>query len=701
MTETMEHFSHADYFRNLLSMLNMRIFSCLGTCDENIRAEAHDRMVELAERPAQDAYMLPESETRAYQALSASLLDEHAGLLGRCEAEGEELPIERLRDCFGLSRDEMLLLTAVLAPRTDERFREIYRLFQGRAEPTMSFLLRLIEPDGFLRYAGAEVLGRNGTLLSRSLIMTAGDVPVPGPDTAFLPAPGILEWLNGSRRMDIWQGRAKWIMEPVRSDEDFPDFSEMRTAVETAENGNDPIPLISFFGTDGERLQYAAETLAADMGRPCLKLDLRGLEFPDIKSDVQFALRDCALNRAVLILSGMDERIDSGGVILSEFGRLFSGWNVPVILLTSRQFVFPPEDFSENRLLLREPISGLTGTQRFRVWKQRLEGKKLDAGLDDEALRVLAGQFTLNSTQIRAAVSTGLGIAVAAGRALTADDLYAGARMSSMHHLSNLASKIPPRYNLRDLILPDKQRKEIEKLIAMAKNRSLVLEDWGLGKKLVSGQGISALFTGVPGTGKTLSAQVIAGELGLDLYRVDLSTIISKYIGETEKNLEKIFTEAQNSNVILFFDEADSLFGRRSEVSDSHDRYANIEVSYLLQRIETYDGIVLMATNLGANLDEAFTRRIHFIIDFPFPDEATRLRLWELLLPKDVEKEDDIDLSLLAGYKIAGGNIRNAVVWAVYDAARNKRPLCNMDLHRGVEREYQKMGKVIPYSFSG
>jgi SpoVK/Ycf46/Vps4 family AAA+-type ATPase len=252
------------------------------------------------------------------------------------------------------------------------------------------------------------------------------------------------------------------------------------------------------------------------------------------------------------------------------------------------------------------------------------------------------------------------------------------------------------RYTLKDLVLPEKQQREIDALIAMARNRSLVLDDWGAGKKLVSGRGISALFTGVPGTGKTLSAQAIAGELGLDIYRVDLSTIISKYIGETEKNLERIFTEAQNSNVILFFDEADSLFGRRSEVGSSHDRYANIEVGYLLQRIETYDGIVLMATNLGANLDEAFARRIHFIIDFPFPDEETRLRLWQLLIPENIEKEDNINLPAFATvYKIAGGAIRNAVVWAIYEAARNKRPISADDLMNGVEREYAKMGKVF------
>ena len=699
--EHMDGLSQSSYYQNLLSLLNLGIFSRLGACDPVDRVEAHDRMVELAALPVQDAFALSESEQQAYRELSDSLLSEHDKLLDGFRRDGQWPAIERLRDCFGLDRNEMLLLTAILAPQTDERFRKIYRLFQGRSEPAMGFLLRLIEPDGLLRYRNAELLGRNGTLISHALIEPVGAVSVPGPDTAYQPAPGLLEWLNSSRRMDIWYGRAKWSEKASRTPDDFPDFSGIRMAVEMAEVGKEPVPLVSFYGPDGERLLQAAETLSADMERPCLELDLRDLDPSEILRFVRFALRNCALDKGILALYGMDASIDSGNDFLFGLRELFAGWNVPVILLTKQELVFPPKEFAEDRLLLRVAIESLTGKQRFRVWKQRLENLPLDEGLDDESLRILAGQFTLNSAQIRSAVNAGLGLAVTEDRDLSIADLYEGARRSSMHHLSSLARKMQQRYDLKDLVLPEKQIGEIEKLIAMARNRSLVLEDWELGKKLVSGRGISALFTGVPGTGKTLSAQVIAGELGLDLYRVDLSTIISKYIGETEKNLEKIFTEAQNSNVILFFDEADSLFGRRSEVSDSHDRYANIEVSYLLQRIETYDGIVLMATNLGANLDEAFTRRIHFIIDFPFPDEATRLRLWELLLPEKIEKENDIDLPLMArAYKIAGGNIRNAVVWAVYDAARNKRPLCGADLHRGVEREYQKMGKVIPYSFS-
>jgi SpoVK/Ycf46/Vps4 family AAA+-type ATPase len=224
----------------------------------------------------------------------------------------------------------------------------------------------------------------------------------------------------------------------------------------------------------------------------------------------------------------------------------------------------------------------------------------------------------------------------------------------------------------------------------------VVLEEWGLGRKLVSSEGVTLLFAGPPGTGKTMAAEIIAGELGLDLFKIDLSTIVSKYIGETEKNLERIFTEAESSNAILFFDEADALFGKRSEVRDSHDRYANIEISYLLQRMEAYDGVTILATNLRANLDDAFTRRLQFAVDFPFPEEVDRLRIWQTLFPPNVPRGADLDFVLLARrFKLAGGSIRNIIVSAAYLAANDGRSVTMEHLLHGTRRELQKMGRLV------
>ena len=236
----------------------------------------------------------------------------------------------------------------------------------------------------------------------------------------------------------------------------------------------------------------------------------------------------------------------------------------------------------------------------------------------------------------------------------------------------------------------------LKELVSMVKSRPMVLEAWGLGKKLTASRGVSALFTGQSGTGKTLAAQIIAHELGVDLYRIDLSTVVNKYIGETEKNLEHIFGEAQTSNAILFFDEADAIFGKRSEVKDAHDRYANIEVGYLLQRMESYSGLAILATNLRANLDEAFTRRLQFIITFPFPDEIYRLRIWKVLMPPGLPMAESLDFELMAKrYKLAGGSIRNIIVSAAYLAASDGGSVTMKHLMHGARREFQKMGRLI------
>jgi SpoVK/Ycf46/Vps4 family AAA+-type ATPase len=222
-----------------------------------------------------------------------------------------------------------------------------------------------------------------------------------------------------------------------------------------------------------------------------------------------------------------------------------------------------------------------------------------------------------------------------------------------------------------------------------------VLGEWGFDRKLSLGKGLNALFAGPSGTGKTMAAEVIADDLGLDLYKIDLSTVVSKYVGETEKNLERIFRAARNSNAILFFDEADALFGKRSEVRDAHDRYANVEISYLLQKMEEYDGLVVLTSNLSKNMDEAFMRRMHFTVEFPYPEEDARRRIWEIVLPDEAPLAPDIDFGLLAErYRLTGGNIRNVALTAAFLAARDSEVIGMDHLLWATRREFQKMGRL-------
>ncbi len=243
-------------------------------------------------------------------------------------------------------------------------------------------------------------------------------------------------------------------------------------------------------------------------------------------------------------------------------------------------------------------------------------------------------------------------------------------------------------------MLPSDVMEQLRELAARARYRATVFREWGLGSTS-RGDGLTALFAGDSGTGKTLSAEVVAGSLGLDLYIVDLSSVVDKYIGETEKNLDRVFDGATGVNGVLLFDEADALFGKRSEVRDAHDRYANVETAYLLQRMEAFDGIAILTTNLRANLDEAFTRRLDAVVDFPIPDERMRRRLWRLHLRPGLPVEDGVDLDFLAvRFPLSGGNIRNVVLSAAHRAAARGGRVSTEDLVRSVDREYRKLGHL-------
>ncbi len=276
-----------------------------------------------------------------------------------------------------------------------------------------------------------------------------------------------------------------------------------------------------------------------------------------------------------------------------------------------------------------------------------------------------------------------------------AEGLFAEARAQSARRLDKLAARIAPNASWDDLVVPDEVLVQLHELGAWVAHRGRVLGDWGFARRLSRGRGVTALFAGPSGTGKTMAAEVVAAELGLDLYRIDLSGVVSKYIGETEKNLDRIFRAAEDANAVLFFDEADALFGKRSEVRDSHDRYANLEISYLLQKMETYDGVAILATNLRDNLDEAFMRRLAFIVTFPFPDEEERRRIWELVWPAETPLADDLDFdALAAAHRLSGGQIKNAALAAAYLAAGNGGVVAGEHLESALRREYEKLGRA-------
>src|SRR5262249_11388531 len=343
----------------------------------------------------------------------------------------------------------------------------------------------------------------------------------------------------------------------------------------------------------------------------------------------------------------------------------------------------PARDLAD-RPFLRLELPETTYAQRREHWRTGLSGHVADLPSGD--VDALAGRFRLTSGQIADAIRPARPLAwtrAPHNGHLSASDIDAACRAQAQHRLGTLARKLNPRYVWDDIVLPRPQLTTLRVICATVRQRPVVYGEWGFDRKLSMGKGLIALFAGPSGTGKTMAAEVIATDLGLDLYKIDLATVVSKYIGETEKNLDRIFGEAQESDAILFFDEADALFGKRSEVKDAHDRYANIETAYLLQRTEEYDGLVILASNLKKNLDEAFVRRLHFLVEFPVPGEAGRLEIWRRPSRAATPRADDVDLPFLARkLKIAGGNIRNIILTAAFLAAEDREPVAMRHLVR-------------------
>ncbi|MBE9549531.1 MAG: ATP-binding protein, partial [Proteobacteria bacterium] len=272
----------------------------------------------------------------------------------------------------------------------------------------------------------------------------------------------------------------------------------------------------------------------------------------------------------------------------------------------------------------------------------------------------------------------------------TGEKLWLACRIEARAGMEQLAQRIDVKADWRQLILPQEQNALLQQITDQVAQRNRVYEDWGFREQMNRGLGLNALFAGESGTGKTMAAEVIANALMLDLYRIDLSSVVSKYIGETEKNLRKLFDAAEDSGAILFFDEADALFGKRSEVKDSHDRYANIEINYLLQRMESYRGLAILATNMKGSLDKAFMRRLRFIVDFPFPGAEQRKEIWQKVFPNNTPVEG-LDYERLAKLNLTGGSILNTALNAAFLAAEGDKPVTMPLVLNAARTEFKKM----------
>jgi AAA+ superfamily predicted ATPase len=618
-----------------------------------------------------------------------------------------------LAQAFDLSPFDVDLILIALAPELDLRYERLYAYLQDdvtRKRPSVDLALNLLCPDAVAKLDRRAHFATDAPLIWHGLLHLIPDpnqLPPPLLAHHFKLDGQIVRLLLGQNGLDPRLVPFCQMIEPAVSLDELPLSAEVKQAlpalvIQTWEE-RQPLRLY-FHGPRGAGKRRAGEALAGEMGVPLLAVDLARALNANMNFDqiLKLVLREAWFQDAILFLEGLDvlrsderpiqyERLldalaeDAGITILAGVKPWTPSGRDPIGVI---RVPFPIPDFARRR----------------NCWQANLTAAGIP--LNGHDLDALTGRFRLTPDQIAEAVVTAGNHArwrAAAKqptnderRTTTIGDLFAAARAQTGHDLAALTRKIEPVYTWDDIVLPDDTLTQLREICQWVAHRQRVLGEWGFDRKLSLGKGVTALFAGPSGTGKTMAAEIIANELGLDLYKIDLSGVVSKYIGQTEKNLDGIFTAAEHANAILLFDEADALFGKRSEVRDSHDRYANIEISYLLQKMEEYDGIAILATNLRQNLDESFVRRMAFTVHFPFPDEDSRRCIWAGIWPAETPLAEDVDLDFLARqFKLSGGNIKNVALAGSFLAAENGGSVTMVHLLQATRREYQKMGKVL------
>ncbi len=613
-----------------------------------------------------------------------------------------------LQERFRLSNFETEALLVALAPEIERGFERVFCYLNDHLslrQPSAELLLRLLAP-GNLRAQLQSLFASDARLLRHGLLEMINELPG--------SAPG-LRVCDGVRRFLLDQGGIDALLSRVWCVEHYPapaqelwdaagDAEELAALIRSHREAPPPtLPLVLLLeGREGSGRRYAAEAACAQLGLGCIALDARGLwRLPEWQQALVAAFRDSVIAGAPILIHHLDawsEEADRFTELRVQIERLCTelGWVVMLGTNDARPF----SRWCKHARLLRFPFAEPSLTERADGWRMMLAAIPALADefdMCEELAQTLATRFRIArgemaETVFRALGSRHLPERAAGWRTL----LLREASAVAAPRLRSLAQRIPTRHKLTEVVMAGEGRQLLADIVRRVRHRRQVLDDWGFESLSQRGHGLVALFHGASGTGKTLAAEAIATELGMDLYRVDLSGVVSKYIGETEKNLRAVFDEADASDAVLFFDEADALFGKRSEVKDAHDRYANIEINYLLQRIEGFSGIAILATNLRHHLDEAFLRRIHISVEFPMPKAGERLEIWRRSFPETAPLDEAADLGFLAQrFELAGGTIRNIAFCAAYLAAEEGESIRMAHLVAAAQREFSKTGRRV------
>ena len=635
-----------------------------------------------------------EPQVAAGDSENAIARNEVAGLAEAAASAGAFLPLRHAVRNFELTPELYDTLLLVLAVETDARYGRVVAYLNdhaGRTCPTIGLALGL--NDGSSEVEGVSPLAFcERPIIHDGLLELEGDGPAPG--LSLRIARHMALRLTGDSAPDTLPAGFHFLAASpgLLTRLVLDDSSRFRLSAWSQSLRESPrvVPLV-LSGPEGAGRTTAARGAVSELNLPLLALDMAPEQFAD---RLRIARREASWHAAPLLIR-LKPLQPTGPIDWATFWAGLAGLHVPLLVSTTPELAVA--------LVAAAPVEPMVVAldapdlaARAALWRSIMPPSTSLAETDLDALAV---RFQFNpgriARAIRLAASRG-GNARSNGSTISLECLIQSCRDVGSAAMGPLAQKLPLPYAWDELIVPLSVRAELELGRAWVRHQRKVLDDWGFGRRIALGRGLTMLLSGLPGTGKTMAAQVLARELDLDLYRVDLSQAVNKYIGETSKNIARLFDEARASGAILFFDEADALFGKRSEVKDAHDRYANQEVGYLLQKMEEYEGVAIMATNRAGDMDEAFTRRFQFMIDFPMPDKAHRLKIWEGMFPASAERDADLDLQHLASeYELSGGEIKNVALASAYLAAAQARPIGAEDVLRAVRREFGKNGRVL------
>jgi len=595
--------------------------------------------------------------------------------------------LQTVCDSFELSSFERKILLMCAGAEMDARFAPLYAALHGdprRTQPTFSLALAAFEDAHWSAIAPARSLRR-----WHLIEVGAGDTLTTSP----LRISGrVLHYLAGINGLDerLEPLVKPWPQAPhlVAS---HRTIAELIVAAWSRAHDRPAIPVIQLCGNESEGKRNIAAAAAALVGLDLHTVSARNIGPVAAEIDMFLRLwrREAVLSSSALLLELDDDAAEP--LHASAVASLMESIRGALIVST------PTPRRCAYRPVILFDVGRPTRNEQSAIWSEVLGAA---AAPVNGAVETLVSQFQLNSSSIRSAASQVLDampLETAGAEPApedVADKLWNACRLQARPRLEGLAQRIETDAEWSDLVLPEAQKQILRQVAVQVRQRSKVYRTWGFASRSSRGLGISALFAGPSGTGKTMASEALSSELRLDLYRIDLSQVVSKYIGETEKNLGRIFDAADEGAAILLFDEADALFGKRSEVKDSHDRYANIEVSYLLQRMEAYRGLAILTTNLKGALDPAFLRRIRFVVQFPFPDVSQRAEIWRRMFPASTPTEG-LDVWKLAKLNVPGGNIRNIAVNAAFLAADAGEPVRMRHVREAAQDEYLKMERPL------